>query len=135
MRGSWSCMTNRLAPQPVVIVDYDLSWPIRYEEERGRIIEALGGSIEGVFAIEHVGSTSVPGCGAKPIIDIMIGVRELTHGERCVGPLETLGYEYRGELGIPGRFYFAKPRARRPRSHHIHLVARGSRFWPTHTPL
>jgi len=52
-------MTDGQAPQPVVIADYDPSWPIRYEEERGRIIEALGGAIEGVVAIEHVGSTSV----------------------------------------------------------------------------
>ena len=114
---------------PVVIVPYDPSWPARYEEERVRIVEALGAAMAGVVAIEHAGSTAVPELAAKPVIDIMIGVREFAHGERCIEPMETLGYEYRGEAGVPGRYYFRKGN---PRSHHVHLVEHGGEFWNGH---
>jgi GrpB-like predicted nucleotidyltransferase (UPF0157 family) len=109
--------------EPVLVVEYDPEWPRRYEEERGRIVAAFGGLIA---AIEHVGSTAVPGLGGKPIIDIMIGVPRLEDGERCVGPMESLGYEYRGEAGIPGRLFFGKGL---PRTHHVHLVEHGGDFW------
>lgn len=112
----------------VVIVDYDPQWPARFEAERARIALALG-SVDGVIAIEHVGSTAVPGLAAKPIIDIMIGVREIAIGERCIEPMESLDYEYRGDAGIPGRHYFRKGN---PRSHHLHLIEHGSEFWVNH---
>lgn len=112
---------------PVLIADYDLRWPEEFAREKERIVRSLGDATGG--AIEHVGSTSVPGCAAKPIIDIMIGVRELAVGERCIEPLVGLGYEYMGEYGIPGRFYFRKGE---PRSHHIHLVEHGCDFWVRH---
>ena len=113
----------------VVVVDYDSSWPARYERERASIVAALGDVMEGVAGIEHVGSTAVPGLAAKPIIDIMVGVRELPVGERCIQPLESLGYEYRGDAGIPGRYYFRKGN---PRSHHLHMVQHGTEFWQRH---
>lgn len=109
--------------EPVLVIEYEREWPRRYEEEEGRIVAALG---ELAVGIEHVGSTAVPGLGAKPIIDIMVGVARLEDGERCVGPLERLGYEYRGEAGIPGRLFFGKGR---PRTHHVHVTEHGSDFW------
>ncbi|MGB6836379.1 MAG: GrpB family protein [Dehalococcoidia bacterium] len=112
--------------EPVLVVKYDPEWPRRYEEERARIITALGGLIAG---IEHVGSTAVPGLGGKPVIDIMIGVARFEDGERCVAPLEGLGYEYRGEAGIPGRLFFRKGQ---PRTHQVHLVEQGRDFWEDH---
>jgi GrpB-like predicted nucleotidyltransferase (UPF0157 family) len=114
--------------EPVAIAEYDPAWPALYERERDLITESLGGL---VVAIEHVGSTAVPGLGAKPIIDIMVGVRSLADGERCVGPLEELGYEYKGEFGIPGRLYFRRL-ADGNRSHQIHMVEIGSDFWKRH---
>ena len=122
-------MANVQGYRDVVVVDYDSSWPARYERERASIVAALGDVMEGVAGIEHVGSTAVPGLAAKPIIDIMIGVRELPVGERCVEPLESLGYEYRGDAGIPGRYYFRKGN---PRSHHLHMVQHGTEFWQRH---
>ena len=112
----------------VEIAEYDSAWPGAYERERTAILGALG---ELVFAIEHVGSTSVPGLGAKPIIDIMIGLRELTDHARCVAPLQSLGYEHKGEVGIPDRHYFRKP-VLGPRTHQIHMVEHGSDFWVRH---
>ncbi len=110
----------------VIVVDYNPAWPRRYEEERARIVAALG---DLALTIEHVGSTAVPGLAAKPVIDIMIGVRELADGQACIGPLRSLGYEYRGDGGIPDRHYFRKGA---PRSHHLHLVEHESEFWERH---
>ena len=112
----------------IEIAAYDPAWPGAYERERAAILEALG---DLVFAIEHVGSTSVPGLGAKPIIDIMIGLRKLADHARCVAPLRSLGYEHKGEFGIPGRHYFRKP-VRGPRRHQLHMVEHGRDFWVRH---
>ena len=113
---------------PVIIVDYDPNWPQAFDQEHERIAGALA-NVAGVLGIEHVGSTAVPGLAAKPIIDIMIGVDDLRVGERSVEPIVALGYEYKGEGGIPGRLYFRKGS---PRSHHIHLVEHGGDFWERH---
>ncbi len=114
---------------PVRIVDYDPAWPAAFEDERGRIARALAGLGDGIVAIEHAGSTAVPGLAAKPIIDILVGVRDLSVGEESVRPMEALGYEYRGEAGVPGRFYFRKGN---PRTHHVHMVVHGGEFWESH---
>jgi GrpB-like predicted nucleotidyltransferase (UPF0157 family) len=111
---------------PVVIVDYDPTWPQQFEAERDAMVAALGDAMDGVLSVDHVGSTSIPRCPAKPIIDILIGVRELADGVRCITPMVTLGYECVGEFGIPGRIYFRKGV---PRSHHVHLVEHGSDVW------
>lgn len=66
---------------------------------------------------------------AKPIIDIAVAVRQIADAESCVIPLESIGYEYRGEQGIPGRHFFAKGE---PRTHHLHLVEADSVFWRSH---
>jgi GrpB-like predicted nucleotidyltransferase (UPF0157 family) len=110
----------------IEIVDYDAGWPQRFAAERDAMVAALGDAMVGVAGIEHVGSTSVPSCAAKPIIDIMVGVRALADGVRCITPIVSLGYECVGEYGIPGRVYFRKGA---PRTHHVHLVEQGSQFW------
>jgi len=112
----------------VEIAEYDPAWPALYERERDLIAGALD---DLVVAIEHVGSTAVSGLGAKPIIDMMIGVRALVDGERCVRRLEELGYEYKGEFGIPGRLYFRKI-VEGKRRYQIHMVEAGSDFWERH---
>ena len=114
--------------EAIEIAPYDPAWPDAFERERASIVAALG---DLVFATEHVGSTSVPGLGAKPIIDIMIGLRRLADHASCVAPLEALGYEYKGEFGIPDRHYFRRP-IRGPRTHQLHLVEHGGEFWARH---
>lgn len=114
--------------ESVEIVQYDPAWPAEYERERDLIADALGNLMVG---IEHVGSTAVPGLGAKPIIDMMVGVRSLADGEKCVAPMEGLGYEYKGEFGIPGRLYFRKL-TDGLRTHHLHMVEIESDFWQRH---
>jgi len=105
---------------PVVIVDYDPRWPEMFAEAKARILEALDGLD---VSVEHVGSTSVPLLAAKPIIDIMVVVPDAPIGKKTIAPLAVLGYEYRGELGIPGRLYFAKGGP--PRTHHLHMYPHG----------
>ena len=101
-------------------------WRQLFAEEAARIRETVG---EYVTAIEHVGSTSIEAIAAKPIIDIAVAVESAANGEKCVAPLENVGYEYRGEYGIAGRFYFVKGE---PRTHHVHLVTVGSNLWRSH---
>jgi GrpB-like predicted nucleotidyltransferase (UPF0157 family) len=120
--------------EPVVIVDYNPGWPTIYEEEKALVLAAIGEYIE---EIHHVGSTAVPGLGAKPIIDMMIGIPDLALVEKCVQPLQSLGYEYLGEYGIPGRHYFRKPpgpfASFAQRTHHIHMMETNHSEWRKHT--
>lgn len=111
----------------VVIAEYDPCWPFVYQEEEVRILDAIGHRL---VAIEHMGSTSVPGLAAKPIIDIMAAIDSLANAQECVIPLLGLGYEYGPEVEdtIPERRYFRKgPRG--ARTHHLHMVEIGSDFW------
>ena len=62
----------------LVIADYDPAWPVAYEQQAARIRAALGGQ---ALQIEHIGSTSVPGLAAKPIIDILLTLRDITAEE------------------------------------------------------
>lgn len=76
---------------PIIIAEYDPAWPRLFEEERDRILAATKGRI---VAVEHIGSTAVAGLAAKPIIDMMPGVRALADADACIPALEALGYEY-----------------------------------------
>lgn len=110
---------------PVVIVDYNPAWPEMYREEERRVLGAIGPC---VVAIEHVGSTAVPGLCAKPIIDIMVGIRSLSDAPACLEPLQGLGYEYhpRAEAMLPERRYFGRT------GYHLHMVEATSDFWRRH---
>ncbi len=119
---------------PIEIVDYDPRWPSLYDEERARILGAIG---PWLVDIQHVGSTAVPGLAAKPIIDIMPGVARLEDAHHCIEPLRALGYEYHPEFEVelPERRYFNKPPGesfRGHRTHHLHMVKSGSDFWQRH---
>jgi len=75
-----------------VVVDSDPTWPARFEAEAERIVTALPGVL--VTRIDHVGSTSVPGLAAKPIVDIQLSLRALTPRDAYVGPLTGIGYRW-----------------------------------------
>ncbi len=112
----------------VELVPYDETWPALFEQERARIERVVGSWVE---HIEHVGSTAVPGLAAKPILDILIGVRSLPEAQqRCIEPFERLGYEYRGDAGVPGRLFFRKGDPKK--SHHLHVAEVGDAFWEHH---
>ncbi|MEX2214573.1 MAG: GrpB family protein [Phycisphaeraceae bacterium] len=92
-----------LAKGVVRLAEYSPDWPRTFERERERILAACG---DHLHAIEHVGSTSVPGLIAKPVLDIMPALRTPQAGEAIIEPMTALGYEYRGAFGLPGRFFF-----------------------------
>lgn len=117
--------------QPVVIVDYDPNWPRVFEAEKARLQAVTGGLL---VSIEHVGSTAVPGLSAKPIIDILAGVRTLDEGRRTIGPLtEQLGYQYvpEFEVDMPYRLYFHRHPAQGDQFH-LHMVETTSEFYERH---
>jgi GrpB-like predicted nucleotidyltransferase (UPF0157 family) len=107
----------------VELVDHDPSWTERFEQERDRLVPVFDGS---VVAVEHIGSTSVPGLCAKPIVDIAVGLLKLELTDEQIAAMEELGYEYLGEFGLPGRLYFRKGD---PRTHHVHVVEHGGMHW------
>ena len=103
-------------PQNITVLDYDPEWPLKYNKERDHIIEILK---DNCISIYHIGSTSVPGLAAKPIIDIMVVVRSLERTDRAAEKFSDLGYEYLGEFGIAGRRYLRK--GGDERTHQLHI--------------
>jgi GrpB-like predicted nucleotidyltransferase (UPF0157 family) len=115
-----------LAQNMLTLIPYHNEWPHIYEQDARQIREALGGHI---LDIQHIGSTSIPGMIAKPILDIGIAVKSFELATVCITPLEKLGYEYRGEHGMPRRHYFVRGN---PRTHHIHMLEVTSEDWARH---
>ena len=103
-------------PQHITVTDYNPKWPLQYAEERKRIAEILK---ENCISIYHIGSTSVPGLAAKPVIDIMAVVRSLEKADSTAEQFSEIGYEYLGEFGIAGRRYLRK--GGDERTHQIHM--------------
>ena len=99
----------------VIIVAYVPAWAARFREEASRIASVFGGEL---LSIHHIGSTSVPGMSAKPIVDIMPVVRDISKVETFNEGMIQLGYTPMGEYGIKGRRYFVKGAA--VRTHHVH---------------
>ncbi|MDQ0189366.1 GrpB family protein [Alicyclobacillus cycloheptanicus] len=93
------------------------------------MFEEESGYLRGIFAgqlidVHHIGSTSVPGLEAKPIIDIMPVVRDISLVDECNHDMQNIGYEPMGENGITGRRYFQKGGDNR--THHVHIYQVGS---------
>ena len=120
--------TSHHTPQgeaPVEIVQYDPLWTSKFESERVLLQALLAPWLTG--PIEHVGSTAIPGMEAKPVIDIMAGVRSLESSQSAISKLVDAGYvyfPYRPEI----MHWFCKPSAAF-RTHHLHLVPLGSARW------
>jgi GrpB-like predicted nucleotidyltransferase (UPF0157 family) len=134
----------------VVIVDPDPGWPAAFEAARRELA-----GLAGVVRVEHIGSTSVPGLAAKPILDVMIGVENAalldtsgeepwstasTHSLAPGGPpahvalveaLTRRGYVYRGDGGFEAHLFLRRDTDGR-RSHHAHVVRIGDAYWVEH---
>lgn len=112
------------------IADYSPAWPGVFERERAHL-ESLFHPLP--VRIEHIGSTSVPGLGAKPVIDILLGAGSLAEIESHIPKLTEAGFQYvpEYESELPDRRYFRRPAGDSLRVH-LHAVAIGSRFWRDH---
>ena len=107
---------GELMARKIEVVDYRPEWDTMFKVESKKTKKILGKNCVGVY---HIGSTSVKGLPAKPIIDIMPVVKDISLVDAHNGEFEALGYECRGEFGIPGRRFFAKGGDNR--THHIHI--------------
>jgi GrpB-like predicted nucleotidyltransferase (UPF0157 family) len=106
---------------PVVIVDYDPTWPDTFAQLRDRVAAALGPL---AVAIEHIGSTAVPGLAAKPIIDLDVVIANRADLPAVMQRLRPLGYHHEGDLGVPGREAFTTPAGVPP--HHLYVCVVGT---------
>jgi GrpB-like predicted nucleotidyltransferase (UPF0157 family) len=107
----------------IQVVPYEDRWRSDFDAEAHRIATALG---DGVVRLHHIGSTAIPGIGAKPVIDMLLEVADLSELDRRAARLAPLGYEAKGEYGIPGRRYFRRDDAAGTRTHHLHAFVAGS---------
>jgi GrpB-like predicted nucleotidyltransferase (UPF0157 family)/predicted GNAT family N-acyltransferase len=104
----------------IKIVPYQSNWPEMFEAEAKLIQQALGSTC---IAIHHIGSTSVPGLCAKPIIDILPVVKNIQEVDGATKAMEQLGYEAKGEFGIAFRRYFQK--GKETRTFNVHVYEEG----------
>jgi GrpB-like predicted nucleotidyltransferase (UPF0157 family) len=109
--GEFELIGGREA-RPVVIADYDPAWTARFVVERERIRTAIGAT---ALQVEHIGSTSVPGLAAKPVVDILVVVEEVDDDTSFCPALEAAGYRLR--VREPGHRMFRTPE----RDVHVHV--------------
>lgn len=108
--------------EEVRVVDYDPTWPARFEEEAALLELVIGPWATG--GIHHVGSTAVPGLAAKPVIDILVGVDSLDASRECIALVEPLHYLH-SPYRVEEMHWFCKPDPA-ARTHHLHLVTTDS---------
>lgn len=107
----------------VVVVPHDPRWRDLFEAEAQQVAAALGAN---VVAVHHIGSTAIPDIFAKPVVDLLVEVRDVAEVDGRSSSMESLGYEVLGEYGIPGRRYFRKENRQGIRTHNLHAFKTGS---------
>jgi GrpB-like predicted nucleotidyltransferase (UPF0157 family) len=105
----------------IEVVPYNPEWPCLFQAEATRLAEALADEI---VAIHHMGSTAIPGLQAKPTLDLLLVVRAIERIDAFNDAMIALGYQPRGENGIPGRRYYVR-HAEGAHTHHLHAYQRG----------
>jgi GrpB-like predicted nucleotidyltransferase (UPF0157 family) len=114
----------------ILIEEYNPNWKIDFEVEKKNLLEALSGI---ACRVEHIGSTSIEGLGAKPVIDILIGLTDFSFANDQINKLVKIGYQYidKYEDVMPYRRFFIKEHGG-CRTHHIHMVQINTEFWIRH---
>ncbi|MBD2353028.1 GrpB family protein [Tolypothrix sp. FACHB-123] len=102
----------------VEVVPHDSTWRSQFEDEAKLIALAFG---DNVIDIQHIGSTAIPTIYAKPIIDILVQVKDIAKVDEQSSAMTALGYEIMGEFGIAGRRFFRKHNDQGIRTHHVHI--------------
>jgi len=105
----------------IIIAPYNINWPLMYKRESSTIKDLLGSEIIDIY---HIGSTSIPGSDAKPIIDILIAVKSVDVIDKLEFKMIGLKYRPMGEFGIKGRRFFIKG-TDEERTHHVHVFQGG----------
>ena len=107
----------------ISMVPHDPKWWQQFQTEAKQIAVVLGNS---AVAVHHIGSTAIPGIYAKPVIDLLLVVQDLTALDEKQSVMEALGYEALGEFGIPRRRYFRRDNDLGDRTHQVHAFESGS---------
>jgi GrpB-like predicted nucleotidyltransferase (UPF0157 family) len=119
----------------IYFVPYDPAWPELAARVAGELLAVCGPAGAGaITGVEHIGSTSIPGCAAKPVIDLMPALVGFSAGLDCVEPLEAVGYRYLGEYGLPRRQYFSRSATDSTVGlrEHVHMYTPGEGQWDDH---
>ncbi len=106
----------------IIVVPHDPAWAGMFEAEAALLRPVFA---DNLLALHHIGSTSIPGIRAKPIIDMLPVVKDIAAVDALNAQMEALGYEAMGEFGISGRRYFRKS-TDGVRSHHVHTFQQGN---------
>ena len=117
-----------MATRNIIVLPYDEKWAKAFCDIKSELDSALGSL---AISVEHVGSTSVPGLAAKPIIDIDVVVRK-TDVEAAIKALATIGYEHEGNGGIEGREAFNYSGKEYLMDHHLYVCPEDSRELKRH---
>ena len=112
----------------IIVLPYDEKWAQAFLDIKSELDAALGGL---AISVEHVGSTSVPGLAAKPIIDIDVVVHR-TDMVAAIQALATIGYEHEGNGGIEGREMFKYSGKEHLMDHHLYVCPEDSRELKRH---
>lgn len=105
----------------IEVVPYENHWVEKFQQEAKRLQEAM----PEVVKIHHIGSTSVPGLAAKPIVDMIMEVKHIEHVDSWNPQFQKLGYIVKGENGISGRRFFIYGTEEK-RSYHLHVYEKGN---------
>ena len=106
----------------LVVVPHNPAWGDAFHIEADAVLRALGVS---ALEVQHIGSTAIRQIAAKPIIDMLLFVRDLDELDAKATALAAMKYEAKGEFGIAGRRYFRKHDAQGNRTHHLHTFRTG----------
>ena len=107
----------------VVVLPYNEQWKHDFLQIKAELANVLG---QLAIEIEHVGSTSVQGLSAKPIIDIDVVIKDYSELENVISALEKIGYQHEGNLGITGREAFKYEGKEHLRKHHLYVCPEDS---------
>ncbi len=102
----------------VEVIPHNPRWKKEFQQESQLITVALG---QNVVTIHHIGSTSIANIYAKPIIDMLVEVKDIHQVDDCNLAMKELNYEIMGEYGIPGRRFFYKLNTLGERKYHLHI--------------
>ena len=119
-----------MAGRNIVVEPYDEVWAQAFIDIKNELDEVLGKT---VLSIEHVGSTSVKGLSAKPIIDIDVVIENISMLEQVIEALAKIGYQHEGDQGIPGREAFKYDGKDHLMKHHLYVCAKDSSELKRHT--
>lgn len=111
--------------KPIIIMDYNTDWSMEFEQEKEKLMKILSDKI---ISVEHIGSTSVIGLGAKPILDIAVAVSDLEVVNDFIDPLKQIGYKFVYHKEFPKRRFFRRGKWREG-THHLHFYQFESEHW------